>query len=327
MKFELHKLNIKSGGFNLKTLLPKDILNVLVSTIVISDSKGFRKCWGLTVFLATFLIIFSPQIGITQESPYKTRLSLSCTQLVNGTAELQAKLLARVNKKYQPVNQAEISFSHLGEDENAELGTATTNDLGLATLRIKGISEFGSDDEGYVEFISDYEGNDVYTPSDGDVMLREVQLVIETEIIDSVNTISLTISDEDVEDPELEDMEVQVLIPRFLSNLMVAEAYTDEDGFAEMEVPNDIPGDKSGNLDIIVRIPDTDEYGNIEARINEAWGVPKKVVEFQNRQLWSANAPLWLVITFIVLLVVIWSHFIHIIYELFNIKKERKLVD
>jgi heme/copper-type cytochrome/quinol oxidase subunit 2 len=40
------------------------------------------------------------------------------------------------------------------------------------------------------------------------------------------------------------------------------------------------------------------------------------------RALWSAHPPLWMMITFIVLMVTVWGHYVVIVYELFRLRKE-----
>ena len=51
-----------------------------------------------------------------------------------------------------------------------------------------------------------------------------------------------------------------------------------ENGECNIEFPNDLPGDSAGNLLIIAKIVDHDDFANVEQRASIGWGVPVLLV-------------------------------------------------
>jgi len=102
--------------------------------------------------------------------------------------------------------------------------------------------------------------------------------------------------------------------------LPIGDITTEENGKGEYKFPGDIPGGYDGELTVIGRIEENDKFGNVEAMYNTTWGV-KKAEQLAKlpRALWSPDAPLWMVITFVVLMVGVWYHYILIIYKLIRI--------
>ncbi|MEI6750751.1 MAG: hypothetical protein WCM93_16465, partial [Bacteroidota bacterium] len=82
-------------------------------------------------------------------------------------------------------------------------------------------------------------------------------------------------------------------------------------------------GDSIGNLTVIAQIEENDIYGNVrgEAKIN--WGLPKRLInaEKPTGELWTPIAPLWMIITLIIMLVGVWSHYAYTVIQLYKIKK------
>ena len=104
---------------------------------------------------------------------------------------------------------------------------------------------------------------------------------------------------------------------------------TDEEGYLHFQFPNDIPGDEQGEVTLVARVSDHDEYGTLEAIKTIDWGVPLEVGSGeQERALWASrsNAPLYLIILVNALILGIWGVIAYVIYQLVRIKNlgERK---
>jgi len=112
-------------------------------------------------------------------------------------------------------------------------------------------------------------------------------------------------------------------VHRLFYPLKVAEGTTDENGEASAEIPNNLPGDPKGNLTLIGRLDENETYGNLEASVIQPWGIPvSDKLQKQPRALWSEHPPLWMLITFIVLMGAVWGHYLVIIIQLFRLRKE-----
>jgi hypothetical protein len=106
--------------------------------------------------------------------------------------------------------------------------------------------------------------------------------------------------------------------------MKIGEGTTDENGEASVEIPNNLPGDAKGNITLLVKLDESETYGYLEAAAVEKWGIPvSDKIEDQPRSLWSSHPPLWMLITFIILMAAVWGHYIVIVYELFRLRKEQ----
>ena len=118
-------------------------------------------------------------------------------------------------------------------------------------------------------------------------------------------------------------------MPRTFSLLKVGEG-TLADGLVNVDFPVTLPGDSAGYLMVVAKIEDDETYGNVETHGGVSWGkplIPEKIV---HRGLGDTNAPLWMVYTLIVLLSVVWFHYLYIIFTIFRIRfigkrEEKKL--
>ena len=117
---------------------------------------------------------------------------------------------------------------------------------------------------------------------------------------------------------------VVVYVKRMFRPLKVGEGTTDESGNVEIEFPLDLPGDENGNLEITAMIEESETYGSLAATTSKTWGyVVAQDVEELPRALWSPNPPLWMFITFIILMVMVWGNYVIIIFKLFRIRSNK----
>ena len=90
-----------------------------------------------------------------------------------------------------------------------------------------------------------------------------------------------------------------------------------------IDLAKDLPGDEKGNLYLLARLEENEVYGNLETATVQQWGKPIPTdLQTPPRALWSTSPPLWMLITFIILMVAVWGHYIVIVYELFRLRKE-----
>lgn len=105
--------------------------------------------------------------------------------------------------------------------------------------------------------------------------------------------------------------------------------YTDEEGNVEIAFPNNIPGDKEGNLTVIVKLDEDDNYGTVQYEKAVKWGVPLLHPEnpLAGRSIIgnANNAPWFIVVSISAILIGIWGYLCYIVYGLFRIKKLGKL--
>jgi cytochrome c5 len=125
----------------------------------------------------------------------------------------------------------------------------------------------------------------------------------------------------------IKDAEVNVFVKRCFGNLQIGKsAQTDNNGEATFDFPKDLPGDKDGNIELIVKVTD-DKLGEFEAQKKLQIGVPTdKPSLTENRAIWNvvAKAPLWLLATYIISVLVVLSILAYLVLNLVKIKKLSK---
>ncbi len=125
------------------------------------------------------------------------------------------------------------------------------------------------------------------------------------------------------------EVEMKVGIQR-LGGILSAgdeETYTtDSSGAVTVELTKDsLPGDKKGNITLIVKVEDNDQYGNLQAEKMVPWGAPQNPNNnfFTQRELWSTNfrTPLWLLFMAYSIIIGVWGTIIYLILQIIKIKK------
>ena len=142
---------------------------------------------------------------------------------------------------------------------------------------------------------------------------------------DSLLTVQVKLIDVGTgQETPVKETTVGIYVNRLFLPMKVGEVTTDENGEGSVEFPNNLPGDSKGNLTLLARLDENETFGNMEAAVVQPWGVPvSDKPEVQPRALWSSHPPLWMLITFIILMLAVWGHYIVIVYELFRLRKEQ----
>ncbi len=233
---------------------------------------------------------------------------------------LVSELKYRTEGQFYQLPGVEVDFSSEADTSEVDLGTIKTGEDGKARINLKGL-EIPKNAEGFSDFIASFSGNDAYKKARKSISIKEIVLTLNAETVDSVNVLSVT-GEEKVggEMNSIEDIDFRILVKRLYSDLPVAEAAF-EDGEFEFEFPGDIPGDAFGDLWVIARILDNDDYGTVETREKVRWGVPVSyALEERPRALWS-RAPYWIMFLVGGAFLLVWYHYFMAISKLFKIRK------
>ncbi len=123
----------------------------------------------------------------------------------------------------------------------------------------------------------------------------------------------------------IEDLELYFFVKRTFSLLPIGDDFnsTDEEGIIEIEFPNDLPGDTKGNVNIVIKLIESDIYNDLTLERTKNWGIPIIIEDQENeeRSLWAAaaNAPMILIVTVSLLILSVWYVICYIIYIIYRI--------
>ncbi|MEI6884837.1 MAG: hypothetical protein WCO02_10140 [Bacteroidota bacterium] len=286
------------------------------------------------ILLAVLSAMLIPSIGSAQEKTDSSKVAQEskitfnylCTS--NDSVSLSANLFVKKeNGDPYGLMNATIEFFCTQDNKPIPLGTAVTNQDGTAVLNVV-ISKLHPDKDGMITYLVKFAGTPKYTEVSSNFSAEPAKLKISFNVQDSLRYLNITATRMDAKDQEvaLTKETVILYVPRLFSLLKIGEVALDDQGKASFEFPNDIVGDTLGNLKIIAKIEENEKYGFVQGTNNINWGVPKQYykAEVPSRELWTPIAPLWMIITLIIMLAGVWAHYVYAVWELYMIKAASK---
>jgi hypothetical protein len=273
------------------------------------------------ILLISFLSLLSvPSFSqeVEKISPYLT------LQYFKNNADqriLQTTLTYSKNRMELPLSGMEVSF-YKGAG-NAELISAmTTNEKGIARIELGNDMKIAEGSDGKWIFSSEFRGNDSIAAATSELSIKDVNLEMTLNEVDSIKTIAVNafINEKGEKMPVPEEV-VKIYVPTMFAPLLIGEVTLDASGAGTIEFPNDLPGDSLGNLTIISKFEESENFGNVEKLASIKWGTPKASPgAIAHRALWTKTAPKWMIYTLSVLLAGVWGHYLFAIISLIRIK-------
>ena len=244
-------------------------------------------------------------------------------QKADSTIDLTAVLRGKVNGNAIKFRLLKVTFFYITDSAENELGYVITDKNGKAVYNVKPGTVMPNA-EGKMHFKAVFAGNKSMDAVEEEITVKRARIEVTPVKEDSLLTMQVKLIDvgTGTETP-VPETAVGIYVKRLIHPLKVGEGTTDENGEVTIESPPNLPGDAKGNLTFYAKLEENDTYGNLEASVIQPWGTPVSD-QFQEvpRALWSSHPPIWMVITFAVLMITVWGHYIVIIYELFRLRKE-----
>lgn len=259
------------------------------------------------------------------EEDKRARISLDFFNVNNEEHRLVATVKTKVEGFFENVMGVKISFYKDEASEGNLLGTQETDMNGKATIAFPMPEADTSIWFRYIAVMEDVPG---YRDADKEVEVRKASLEFTTEEMDSVKTVNIFVSAPDSSGnmAPVADVNARLFVKRLFGALLVSDemGFTDEEGALSVEFPSDVPGEQDGNLLVIARVSDHDEFGNLEFSRHIPWGVPVKWDESEQvKELWlssSNTSRVFLIIVNLMLLGVV-GVVVYIIRQLFQISR------
>jgi len=130
--------------------------------------------------------------------------------------------------------------------------------------------------------------------------------------------------------------EVKLFAKRYFGNLPIDEARnTDAQGKASFNFPKDLPGDSTGNVQLIAKFSDEAAYGEAKADTTLAIGVPTYRPPLnEQRAMWNVvqKTPIWLLLAYTLTVLAVWGIIFYVLLQIRTIyksgaKKDQKTVE
>lgn len=286
-------------------------------------------------YLVLFLLIgFMTNSSFGQDfdlKKYRVKFDLSTIKQADGSRLLNVDFTA-TNKKDRkdrlPIYEAYIDFYNFLDDEEVKLGTSTTNKEGTAQLILPGEHEYIVDSLGFINLRAAFKRNGKMKGKEDEIAVKDLVLELNLEEVDSVKTAFLKAFELDNSKNKIpvEELDVVFSVGGMISKMPIEEA-TLEEGEYEFEFPDNISGDKDGNIDVFVLVEDHEDFGNVIQKKSVNWGTLNSMPEKESYTLWTDVAPIWMYVVLTILLVGVWANYTYSIKNLLKIKKEGKEIE
>ena len=283
----------------------------------------YKKSIGL---VAVILLINS--FGAFAQNAQKGSLSIAINYFIdnNKIPYLLVKVKTKIDGRFKPVGDIPLQL-FLGKDSAGTLiGKVTTDDKGEASTIIPTSlkAEWGT----LIShtFLATFEGNKNFDPAKADLSVSKAKILIDTTTGRKIIVSILALKDSGW--VPVKGVELIVAVKRMDADLNVNETATfttDSTGKASADFKRDsIPGDAKGNITLVAKVEDNDQFGNLSIEQPVPWGrrfVP--VNTFGKRTLFATRgkAPIWLILMATSIMVTVWGILISLVVSLFKIRK------
>lgn len=277
--------------------------------------------WALMV---TMILIFQC-INAQEVDEIDYYFDFTTTKLVDNSRALDVSFYGRMDREKIPVVGATIQYHLSDNGDLIELGQSVTDREGKGRLVLEK-SGWPADEEGYITFIASFEGSEGIDAFEEELSIIDVQLELMLEESDDeklVNISAMAVMQNGSLEP-IEEGDIYFFIQGMLTKLPIEEGWIDM-GEYSFQFPNDIPGDKDGNVIIYAVIEDSYEYGNVIQSAPANWGIGAMSQAMNPRSLWSSIAPRWMMVVLAVLFILVWANILHAVFALFQIKRLGKV--
>ncbi len=250
-------------------------------------------------------------------------IEFKTVQKADNTIDLKAALKAKVKGSSMKLPLLKVSFLLITDTAEKELGFVITDGEGRAVLNAKA-DALATGKEGKLHFKAVFAGNKAMDAAEGEMTIKRARLEITPVKEDSLLTVHVKLVDvgTGTEKPVPETL-LGIFVQRSFNPLKIGEGTTDENGEATVEIPKNLPGNAKGDITLMAKLDENELYGNLEASVTQQWGVPvSDQLQELPRALWSSHPPIWMMITFIILMCTVWGHYLVIIIQMFRLRKE-----
>ena len=279
----------------------------------------------IKILFASVMVIFGVQSNAQELDIY---ITFQTWKYSDQSRTLITTLTTDDDDDDVPVQDIFVNYFTVSDTGKILIDRVRSDKDGIASLILPQGIYINKDEEGYMHFLASVDEDEKYFGAEEELAVKDVIIDFTFELVDSVQSIAFKgiIIGKDGEETPLPDDDLYFYVPRMFSDLKIAEGWFEEDGTGILDFPEGVIGDTLGVVKVIARIEEHYDYGFVEKMHVTDWAVPKHPIlqEGPSRELWTPVAPLWMIITLIVMLTGVWGHYFYAVYRLYKIKKAGK---
>ncbi len=262
-------------------------------------------------------------VAATEPSLLSPSLELLSIQKADSSVDLKVALKTKFKGSTIKLPLLKVTFYQVADTVNKEMGFIITDLNGKGVFNCKA-NQVLVDKDGKVHFKAMFAGNKSMEATDGEVTAKRARIDITPIKEDSVTSVKVKLIDVGTgKEAGVSNIVVGIFVKRQFFPMKLGEVTTDTTGEGTLEIPKGLPGDANGNITLIAKIDENETYGNLESSTSQNWGVAvSDANSVMPRALWSSHPPVWMVITFVILVATVWGHYFVIVFELLRLRKE-----
>lgn len=279
----------------------------------------------IALLIITFLL--SAYNGFSQGAA-KGSLSVAVSYVTanNKVPFLLVKVKTKVDGRFQNVEGIPLSLFLNKDTAGSLIGKVVTNRKGEASAIIPaGLKDQWKTTVKHT-FLATFAGNKKYEPATADLTVAKAKVLI--AVSDDKKITASVFEMKDTAWTPVKGVELKMAVRRLGGDLPVNETATfttDSTGTVTADFKRDsIPGDAKGNITLVVKIEDNDQYGSLSIEKVVPWGAKFTAVSnFNERSLYATRgkAPYWLLFITSSIVIAVWGILIYLVFKLFKIKK------
>jgi hypothetical protein len=236
----------------------------------------------------------------------------------------------KIGRKFEPIKGIPVNVYFNEASEKNLLGKTITSGSGAGRVALPPSFKTTWDSLNEFKFVAISDSSAGVGSLSSDVSVKKAILLVDTVSSEGIKSITGQLKEKKGNEwLPVKNIEMKLGIKRELGNLSAgdAETYTsDSSGIASAEFKHDsMPGDEKGNIVLVARVEDNDNYGNLVVEKSVPWGkvVKTDISFFDQRTLWSTRfrTPVWLLVMAYGMVIGVWGTIIYIVLQIFRIKK------
>ncbi|MGZ3756961.1 MAG: hypothetical protein ACXVAY_15880 [Mucilaginibacter sp.] len=247
----------------------------------------------------------------------------------NQVPRVGVKVKTKIDGRFQTVAGIPVKL-FLDKDSAGNLiGKVVTNDQGEASAYIPTALKTKWGKLVKHTFVASFDGDKKFDAGTGDLTVGKAKIVMD---VTADKKITATVFEmKDTAWTPVKGVDVKIGVRRSGADLPVNETptfTTDSTGQASADFKRDsIPGDTKGNIILVAKVEDNDQFGNLSIEKSVPWGSKFTWVStFDKRTLFATRdkAPIWLQLIAYSIMFTVWGILLYLVFNILKIKKLAK---
>jgi len=279
------------------------------------------------ILLSLIIFLLSGSHAFAQTAE-KGNLSIAISYFVdnNKIPSVKVAVKTKVDGRFKFVGGIPLTLFLDKDSAGTAIGKVVTNDKGVASILIPPAVKKEWNTSVKHTFLAKFGGSKKYDTTSATQTVARAKILIDTA---SGRSIVATVMEmKDTTWTPVKGVDVIVGIRREGGDLLVNETptfSTDSTGKISAEFKRDsIPGDARGNITLVAKIVDNDNYGNLSIEKRVQWGRKFTMVSnFNERTLFAtrSKAPIWLLLMASSIIIAVWVTLVMLVLNILKIRK------